>query len=945
MDSQTDERDFAATDSPLLEHDECPPDFSKEELDPDTNELFPDEFNDHIDGERETDEQGNVHSESVTHAPPQPARFYGQEGNRPVVRSGSGKSDASEASSNGQRTVGSDGSPKELDQIDAGSLFIGSQPHVANEATDTFAGRRGKRPPRRLNFGSCDNEDEALVMPVRKGSDVEKISSATFITFLRTHVGDIELQDRLLREFSELNAAKNRIAFETWKLYKQRDHDFNELMKEYYAGPGEERRRLRDEADLRAKERKRENKVRRIKNAIDEEKRQAREAAKDIRVGKGNWQVDIKGHLISPESEDEDDGGSVVGESSGDEEDDGDDEEGSPQGRQFFSDEEDPRDRKDDQAETDNGSASDEELPSDNETRHPDKQFVAEMVQSGELTGNSLRSVEHSPRPGIPIKETAQTIVSIQVLLRLLRIKVELNSQTSREDSSPNPQEIHAICERANSVCLYAEENNAPTELQGRCAFYAGMAEYMRSKVDPDNDQIHALVLMYFENAQRLCGDVYEEGAWAEEWARWMRREKVVYDSERGEGSESGAGSDMGEVVERQGTDDGLMTGVLEGLWGAAKKGVQATFGRTARPVLADKVGVPGKDSAAVETGQRSRSRLSWFGARAADSEREKTVEHLEDVTSESSSGDSSSNGGYISHQPEELLRPEGSSEIEDDEEEQLPNNVFGGLVSAADLPQPPPKKQKSVGLGLTFDGQPLEVTNTILSPSHGMLASPERLEPDAESSPTRTSKDKINRAIDDSVSPNRQYHVMNPDTPSTNPTTSTNEGDGLPAPVTTSPAISPGGSNHGFMSSIARRFSTAISPTAPNLLNPEPKSAPPAMAPATEDKDDDADFSTPERSKSLSLAERRRSSAIAGLSSVLRVGAPSAREMDSLKEAEEGNSPLKQTTFERDDVWVGSGSGSGKAKKSPLSSPNSGGVEGGESGLRSVGRGDEDMV
>ena len=173
-----------------------------------------------------------------------------------------------------------------------------------------------------------------------------------------------------------------------------------------------------------------------------------------------------------------------------------------------------------------------------------------------------------------------------------------------------------------------------------------------------------------------------------------------------------------------------------------------------------------------------------------------------------------------------------------------------------------------------------------------------------------------------------RRYFITNPDLNSTESSgdSTTAAGASLPAPVTTSgsSAVSPGGT--GIMSALTRRFSAAISPTSSSTQ--DPKSPSPDGGSETE--------TTPSpgpHGQRLSLAARRRkSSAIAQISSMIRGGKAPMRSQDDLIEAEEGNSPMK-ADFDRD-ADGGVVRSSGVAKRSPLGDGGFGeGEEGG--GLR----------
>lgn len=285
------------------------------------------------------------------------------------------------------------------------------------------------------------------------------------------------------------------------------------------------------------------------------------------------------------------------------------------------------------------------------------------------------------------------------------------------------------------------------------------------------------------------------------------------------------------------------------------------------------------------------------------------------------------------------------------------------------------------MGLGLQTHSLPVELKNTILSPSHGLVESPERYANGLARSPTTPTINKILDAgvysPDDTPSPRTQtspkapqgrYRIVNPDPPSTTTSASNDTPEaprapksryrivnpdpaspddpalrkteeGLPAPVTTSPTA-PSGST-GIFTNLTRRLSSAISPTSDTSAS-SPKPA--DNIPTIPDEDEDAADTEDGGMRRLSLAERRRkNSTVHKLRSLLRGGGDGAvRSQDSLMEAEEGNSPLKANFDFNADVARSSGS----KMRSPLSSPGEG--EGEESWLRrrrSAGRTDEEMV
>lgn len=476
--------------------DDPPTGYNSEQLDPDMTQVFPDDG--HIHWKDESEEQHQARLEATSRRPPNHKRYYSQEGNKPAVRSASVASDRSDTAShsNDDLIFQTDVNSKDLDQIDAGRLFVDSKPEVANKLAD----RRGRDGPAELDFTSRRDEGTSSRRRATRGTLSPEVSSATFRRDILRRVSDPNDKSELLDHFKKVNDLKNKLAFDLNELYKQKNEDYENVMNDYYAGAGEERRRARVEAELEAKERRRRRKEEKIQRALDRE----------LRDAESDWNVDPEtGVQVSLDSDNEhfSDG---MGESE--------EEDGRYSGntnekaqREFYSDEED-------------------EWPGDASSRRP----VSASTNTSHELGTSRSHRTHSSTysldkplpatPAIPPKETQQTMISIDILLRLLPIKIALVEQTDL--AHPDPKAIYAICERANKVCRYAGQANAAWALQGRCAFYMGLAEYMRSRVDGDNDQIYALVIEYFENAFKLCGDTYQEGEWGEEWARWLRREK-----------------------------------------------------------------------------------------------------------------------------------------------------------------------------------------------------------------------------------------------------------------------------------------------------------------------------------------------------------------------------------------------------------------------------------
>lgn len=569
-------------------HDDHPAEFNNEILDPDVNTLF---TNDHIRWGDETDAQYRARMESTAHAPPKPARYYSQDGNQPEVRSGSvGSATASDAGNSDARS--SNDSPQNLD-IDVGKLFIDSQPEIAN----TLADRRGRGRPTGLKLSQQP-----------KDSSQYRIDSATFVKQLETLVLDPEVRGKLLNQFQELNNEKNQIALSTWKLFEQAKEDNKELLKEFWAGPGHERRRIRLEQELEEKERKKSRKERRIQMALNEEARAARIAA----MGDSEWRIHPEtGNLKSPANDLENVDVDSVHE---DAEDDDDDDDDSIEMNEMYSDEEagveDEHERR--YRET---SDDDDDWPGDRISRLPlSEELGRNALSTGQLSAFDM----DKPLPSIPDEESWQTLVDIQVLTRLLPIKIALIEQL--QTTRANEQAILTACDRADETCTYAEENGATKELQGRCAFYMGLAEYMRSKINcEEREAIYEVAIMSFDNAWTLCGDVYEEGAWGEAWARYLGPLQGNLD---GDMQESSPKMPTPDRKEREGKDEKLMDSLMERLrWGG-----KAVLGSIMGSAVA-----PARQNAASPQREETASSGSSFGGRFATGKGEK-LRRPEDV-------------------------------------------------------------------------------------------------------------------------------------------------------------------------------------------------------------------------------------------------------------------------------------------------------------------------
>ena len=511
-DAQNAERDFSFE----YGDDGAQAEFSNKELHPDVNDLFP--------------EEQHVHWKGQSHPrePPKPLRYYSQDGNKPPVRQESATPSTASDSSSGYLFHSNES--KDFDDVDVGQLFADGPPAVANYANDTLADRRNRGRPAELDLGAQKYRVGGSTKAVRKSSYKEPLSSAKFERKIDQYVRDPEVKEKLLAEFRELNAGKNEIAIATWKLYEDKKKDYDEVMSTYWSGPGEERRRVKTEREFRAKEVKEAKRKRKLEIALAAEMRTAEAAGLN-----GEWGAGAGGALVSPQSEEElsDDLGSE----------DDEDEDGVGQ-REFYSPDSEEGDFQGYERLDGLNTAAfargrdndDDEWPGDRTSRVPLTASKAALQTGGYHTRASTLSTD-KPLPSIPPAETAQTLTSICILLRLIPLKAALAQHlsavpTRTQEKQQKKEEIYNLCALAQSICRDAEDREAPSALQGRCAFYMGLAEFLRSKLDEGSEGIYALVVWYFDNAWKLCGGVYEEGVWGEQWARWVRGENGYFDGE-----------------------------------------------------------------------------------------------------------------------------------------------------------------------------------------------------------------------------------------------------------------------------------------------------------------------------------------------------------------------------------------------------------------------------
>lgn len=542
---------------------------------------------------------------------------------------------------------------------------------------------------------------------------------------------------------------------------------------------------------------------------------------------------------------------------------------------------------------------------------HPSTQHKKHDRQT---TRTSVLTLD-KPLPAVPDEEYAHRLTSVQVLLRLLPIKIGLIQQTNAR--TLDKKRIYAMCERIADVCEFAEEAKASCELQGRCAFYTGVAEYLRGRIDENLHESIALVIAYFENAQRLCDGECEEGAWAEEWVRMLERERDGPTAREDEED---------EVEERTGPEEGLITQMWRKLGWSGKQVSSESEAGEPTPI-------------ALASGKSASSRKSSTKARSAEFGASRDMATAVAGPTWFSSGSSSFGGRFAAGKGQKLLGAEDGVRPNDDEE-QVPNNGLGGLVPIADLPQAPPQKRRPVNLGLDTDGKPLEPKNTILSPSEGLKETPERYAHGFGRSPTTPTIDKIVDAgvhsPDSDTSPctavppskgKGGYRIVNPDVTFANASTDSQGGDlSKIAPQATSVP-----SSSSYMRSLTRRLSSAIaiSPTSGTSVRS------PMLRTSSGKNGEDGNETNSQDSRRLSLAERRRQSSVAYLTGMWRKS--SIKPQDSVREAEEGNSPHKPE-FDID-------GGSGKVGTSPLSPPGSAGDADGLRRRKSGGRTNEDLV
>lgn len=752
--------------------------------------------------------------------------------------------------------------------IDAGSLSVVGGLEIANDPDNPRT--RTSNTPLPLDLNKIDNGDGSAP----KSAIEVPIGSATFRKTLREYILDPAVLEKLEREFDKLNDRKNEVAFAAFGHYKEAAAQKRALENFLDAArsSGGELRRIRMEQEYMGM--KDSNKDHILQGVKNEEEKEI------IKAAMQNDELE-ESVVVRPNDDDVED-------------------ESAPRTGDFHSE--------------DGLDLSDEHAHDQTPGRHNARDSVYSLDK---------------PLPAIPHEAAHQTLVSMHILLRLLPIKITLIEQTKLVEPDPNKVEI--VCERANEVCDFATEHKAPGALQGRCAFYMGLAEYMRSKVESESDAIHVAV-GYFDNAKSLCKGVYEEGSWGKEWAWALKREEM-----------SPAKKEAEEEVEkaaRTGSGEGGVDSVMSRLWqgmesvGSFMNGKGALSGSLKQ----EEKRVPRNGSA---------SSSSSFGDRFAAGKGRKldvpqeaaasavSADEMKQV-SRKGSGSSSFGGCFVAGQGQKLELPEKVAKSEDDEE-QVPNNVFGGLVLVADLPQALPKsKKKSGDLRVDAGGDNVIAKNSLLSRVHGVFDPPERYAKGSGNSPTSPAM-IIDAEVHSSVSghspftevpptaSNRGLGMTNSDPPSTRNTADSKSSE-LPGPVTT--ASSPATSPTSIISSIGRRLPNfAISPTSDTSAHS------PGLATSLEDDETES-----AQVKPLSIAERRRRS-VANFIPWKRTSFN--KPQDWLDEAEKGNSPV------RNGFDIDSGNGDRKVAKSLLSLPGSEGSADGQGRRKKSGKtgSAEDMV
>lgn len=133
---------------------------------------------------------------------------------------------------------------------------------------------------------------------------------------------------------------------------------------------------------------------------------------------------------------------------------------------------------------------------------------------------------------------TGPSIAEIRTLGLELRVKQRLLPAIALlASSSDNPKlDSSRARDHAHSALHFSQAHNLDTALQGRCAYYVGVAEYLHSQSvggarrdsaaddswssESESDEMPALEYFHQACAAR---NVYAEGTWAEEWVEHFR--------------------------------------------------------------------------------------------------------------------------------------------------------------------------------------------------------------------------------------------------------------------------------------------------------------------------------------------------------------------------------------------------------------------------------------